>query len=60
MTERPDPPVRKTISLPTSVWQRIEDFQFANRVKRDNEALRRLIELGLQAAQQQQVERPKG
>ena len=51
MTERTDPPVRKTVSLPASVWQQIEDYQFANRVKRDAEAIRRLIELGLRAAQ---------
>jgi hypothetical protein len=51
MSERPDPPIRKTVSLPASVWQQIEDYQFSNRVKRETEAIRRLIELGLRAAQ---------
>jgi hypothetical protein len=30
--------------------RRIEDFQFENRIKRETEAIRRLIELGLEAA----------
>jgi len=50
MSGATDPMIRKTISLPSSTWQRIEDYQFANRVKRDAEAIRRLIELGLEAA----------
>lgn len=44
-----DPIVRKTVSLPASVWRQVEDYQFANRVKRETEAIRRLIELGLEA-----------
>jgi len=44
-----DPPIRKTVSLPASVWRRVEDFQFANRIKRDAEAIRRLVEKGLTA-----------
>jgi hypothetical protein len=50
MDDEPDRPIRKTISLPAALWRRIEDYQFANRVKRDTEAMRRLIELGLEAA----------
>ena len=50
MNEQPDPVIRKTVSLRARVWQEIEDYQFANRVKRDSEAIRRLIELGLKAA----------
>ena len=47
MAEQSDPVIRKTVSLPASLWKEIEDFQFAHRVKRDSEAIRRLIELGL-------------
>jgi hypothetical protein len=47
MSEKSDPVVRKTVSLPSSVWKQIEDFQFANRIKRETEAIRRLIEIGL-------------
>jgi hypothetical protein len=50
MSEIDDPVVRKTVSLPTSVWRQIEDFQFSHRIKRDAEAVRRLIALGLREA----------
>jgi hypothetical protein len=50
MVEQADQNVRKTVSLPSSAWSRIEDFQFENRLKRESEAIRRLIELGLEAA----------
>jgi hypothetical protein len=49
MAENDDPPVRKTVSLPSGFWRRIEDFRFENRIKRETEAIRRLIELGLEA-----------
>jgi hypothetical protein len=42
MNEQPDPVIRKTVSLRARVWKEIEDYQFANRVKRDSEAIRRL------------------
>src|SRR3712207_507160 len=58
MTDRPDPPIRKTVSLPASLWQRIEDFQFEHRVKRDTEAVRKLIEIGLRAAQGEPTQSP--
>ncbi len=50
MVENDDNVVRKTVSLPAGVWRQIEDFQFANRIKRETEAIRRLIETGLSAA----------
>jgi hypothetical protein len=49
------PVVRKTISLPSDTWQQVEDYQFGHRIKRETEAIRRLIELGLKAARQQQA-----
>ena len=49
MPDESDPIIRKTVSLPASLWQRIEDFQFEARVKRDTQAVRRLIEIGLEA-----------
>ncbi len=51
MTGNTDPILRKTISMPASVWQKIENFQFDNRIKRESEAIRRVIELGLEAAE---------
>lgn len=41
---------RKLVSLPNSMVQAIEDFRFRERVKTESEAIRRLIELGLEAA----------
>lgn len=51
-----DPITRKTVSLPASMWRQVEDYQFANRIKRDAEAIRRLIELGLEAAKRGETE----
>lgn len=58
MDEKADALVRKTVSLPASVWRQIEDFQFANRIKRDSQAIRHLIGLGLEAAAK--APKPKG
>jgi hypothetical protein len=51
MPNEKDSTLRKTITLPTRLWQQIEDFQFEARVKRDTDAVRQLIEMGLQAHQ---------
>ncbi len=59
MSENPDPVVRKTVSLPASLWRRIEDFQFENRIKRDAQGVRRLLELGLAAAEADQARQGK-
>jgi hypothetical protein len=50
MPETEDLMIRKTVSMPASTWKQIDDFQFANRIKRETEAIRRLIELGLKTA----------
>jgi hypothetical protein len=55
MADDDDTTIRKTISLPLKLWKRVEDFQFEARVKRDTEAVRRLIELGLRAHEQQKT-----
>ena len=44
---------RKSVSLPGDLWKQIEDFRFEGRIQTESEAIRRLIELGLQAAKQQ-------
>jgi hypothetical protein len=41
---------RKIVSLPADLARAIEDFRFANRMKTEAEAIRRLIELGLTGA----------
>lgn len=55
MPESPDPVIRKTVSLPASVWREIEDYQFEKRIKRDAEAVRRLIARGLEAEKADQA-----
>ena len=40
---------RKMVSLPAELAQAVEDYRFANRLKTEAEAIRRLIEAGLGA-----------
>lgn len=39
---------RKTIALDEAVWARIGEYRFGNRVQSETEAVRRVIEAGLQ------------
>lgn len=43
-------PVRKQVSLPAETARAIEEYRFNNRIGAESEAIRRLIELGLEAA----------
>jgi hypothetical protein len=43
-------PIRKQVGLPERTAQAVEHFRFANRFKTESDAIRRLIELGLDAA----------
>lgn len=49
MPVNPETTVRKLISLPRELMARIEDYRFSQRVKSEAEAMRRLIEAGLEA-----------
>lgn len=51
MVINPETTVRKLVSLPREMVQAIEDYRFANRIKTEAEAIRRLIEAGLRAEQ---------
>jgi hypothetical protein len=42
-------PVKKLIAITPEIAQAIEDYRFANRIKSEAEAVRRLIETGLKA-----------
>jgi hypothetical protein len=60
MTDDQDEIIRKTVSLPASLWKRIEDFQFDVRMKRETHAVRQLIELGLEVHEREKRKsRPK-
>jgi metal-responsive CopG/Arc/MetJ family transcriptional regulator len=50
MVVNPNRLARKLVSLPHELLAAIEDYRFANRIKTESEAIRRLIELGLEAA----------
>jgi hypothetical protein len=39
--------IRKLVTLDDATRQRLEDYRFGNRISRESEALRRLIEIGL-------------
>ena len=49
MAVNPDTMTRKLVSLPHTLLREIDDYRFANRVKTESEAIRRLIEAGLKA-----------
>ena len=44
---------RKPVSLPPELVEAVDEYRFANRFKTESEAIRRLIELGLEAAKQE-------
>ncbi len=48
-------PVRKLVHLSDAQAERISTFRFESRITSENEAIRRLIELGLESAKQQEV-----
>lgn len=50
-------PVKKLVRLTEGQEKRIADFRFSKRLQSENEAIRRLIELGLEAAKQGQKEK---
>jgi hypothetical protein len=45
--------VRKMLSMPREPLQAIEDYRFENRIRTESQAIHRLIELGLKAAEKQ-------
>lgn len=49
MSREPAYPVKKLVGLTEEQAERISDFRFDNRLNSENEAIRQLIELGLQA-----------
>ena len=52
MAVNPETTVRKLVSIPREVWEKVDDYRFENRIKTESEAIRRLIELGLKAARE--------
>jgi hypothetical protein len=46
MKDDPDEIIGKTVRLPASVWEKIDEYRFGNRINKQNDAIRRLIERG--------------
>jgi hypothetical protein len=40
--------IGKTVRLPAHIWAKIDDYRFSNRINKETEAIRRLIERGLE------------
>jgi hypothetical protein len=57
MSDTSDQIVRKSVSLPSSLWALIDDYRFQKRIRSDADTIRRLIELGLEAATSAQTEK---
>ena len=44
--------LRKVVSFSPSEWKAVDDWMYENRVRIEAEAIRRLIQLGLEAARE--------
>lgn len=49
MPVNPETTVRKMLSFKRPLWERIQDYRFSRRINAETEAVRRLIERGLDA-----------
>ena len=45
--------VRKVVSFSPSEWKTVDDWMYENRIRVEADAIRRLIELGLEKAAEQ-------
>jgi hypothetical protein len=52
MAQPPESSSRKTVTLPDELWAKIKEFRHEPRIATETAALRRLVQLGLQAAGQ--------
>ena len=52
-------PIRKALSFTAEQWERVKSFRFDERIATEADAVRRLIELGLEAAKRSAA-KPKG
>lgn len=55
MAKEPQFPVKKLVYLTESQAKQIADFRFEHRLQSENEAIRRLIEIALQASRGDQA-----
>jgi hypothetical protein len=50
------PHTRKTFSLPDALWDRLAEYRFQNRIASEADAVRQVVEAGLDALQQKKAE----
>jgi hypothetical protein len=41
--------VRKNVAMPNELWERVRSWRFRNEINTESEAIRRLVEAGLDA-----------
>lgn len=56
----PEAMTRRQISLPDAVWARVVDYRFAERIPSEAEAVRRLIQAGLDAEEKARRKAKRG
>jgi metal-responsive CopG/Arc/MetJ family transcriptional regulator len=49
MAERPEKTSRKTVTLPDRLWDAIDEYRHAERIRTEVEAIRQLVQAGLEA-----------
>lgn len=49
MPVNPETTVRKNVALPKELWEQIRTYRFRNEINTESGAIRRLVELGLEA-----------
>ena len=50
MPVNPETTIRKNVAMPKELWAEVRSFRFSQEIDTESEAIRRLIELGLEAA----------
>jgi hypothetical protein len=57
MPVNPDTTVRKNVAMSKELWEQVRTWRFRNEINTESEAIRRLVEAGLQSVGTKQ---PKG
>lgn len=45
--------VKKLLAMPQALWNRVEEYRWRNRIPSESQAMRELLEAGLNAEQEQ-------
>lgn len=47
MPVNPDTTIRKNVAMPRELWELVRSFRFRHEINTESEAIRRLVEIGL-------------